>query len=129
MQNGKELWMPEFIFQHKIWWTGSTARGPGSVAWVCGGSRRRGLSARWIEAARTRGRGGSLQPRGVQALGPVGACRRRWRRTSQAIQCHRGAHRSTSGGAMDAKNGGGWSSARGRKKARGSSGERGKKGR
>jgi hypothetical protein len=31
-----------FIFQRKIWWTGSTTCGPGGAVWVHGGPRWRG---------------------------------------------------------------------------------------
>jgi hypothetical protein len=65
----------------------------------------------WIDVARTKGRGGALPARGAQALGLAGAHRGRWRR----------------GGVTEAKNGGGLSSVRGRRKVRRSSGERAKR--
>jgi hypothetical protein len=93
-------------------------------------SGRRGSGPWWTEVAQTRWRGGALSVRGVWALGLTSAHRRRQRRMSRTRRCQRGTHGSTSGGgeaAIEAKNDGGWSSVRGRRKAQGSSGERRKR--
>jgi hypothetical protein len=101
MQNGKELWISRIYFPMK----NPVDRVYG--AWT----GRRGSGPPWTEAARTKGLGGALPALGARALGLAGAHRRQWRRTSRTRQWRRGAHRSTSDGATEAKNGDSLSSA------------------
>jgi hypothetical protein len=103
MQNGKELLISQIYFPmenlmdrvHDAW------------------TRRHGSGPPWTEVAWTRGHGGALVTCDMQALGLTGARWRWWRGTSQTRRCWRGAHRSSSGSATEAKNGDGLSSVKG----------------
>jgi hypothetical protein len=107
------------IFQWKIRWTGSTARGPGDAGGsmvdrggadkrtrrhLVGARRVGAIAHRWLLAA---GEGAELYEAVLEGCSPK---HERWRR----------------GGAMAKKTGGGLSSLQGRRKARGSSGVRGR---